>query len=103
MSKMVSVMYIEYDDISTTWTQVGFNGFGDMDNTRLRSMAVYNGKLYVGTINQVTGAEVWEYDGATWLQSNLDGFGNASHAGRPRHGCIRQPPLCEHGRIPHSI
>ncbi|MBW1691920.1 MAG: right-handed parallel beta-helix repeat-containing protein, partial [Deltaproteobacteria bacterium] len=36
------------------------------DNIGVNSMAVYDGKLYVGTYNPTTGAEVWEYNGSTW-------------------------------------
>ena len=40
-------------------------------------MTVFEGSLYVGTINQTDGAQVWRYDdGTTWTQVNEDGFGN---------------------------
>jgi parallel beta-helix repeat protein len=42
-------------------------------------MAMYNGKLYVGTWNTVTGGEVWEYDGFSWNQVNSDGFGDTKN------------------------
>jgi hypothetical protein len=42
-------------------------------------MAVYNSKLYVGTWNPATGAEVWRYNGTAWNQVNTDGFGDANN------------------------
>jgi hypothetical protein len=65
------------------WTQVNADGFGDAGNSRATSMAVYRSHLYVGTENgdgvwpgSDSGAEVWRYDGANWVQVNTDGFGD---------------------------
>lgn len=44
----------------TDWTQVNDNGFGDINNRSTDSMVVFN-KLYAGTRNNPTGAEIWEY------------------------------------------
>ena len=42
---------------------------------------MYNENLYAGTVNNTTGAEVWEYDGTIWTQVNTDGFGDVkSHS-----------------------
>jgi len=63
-----------------TWTQVISNGFGDSNNGRVIVDAgtVYNGALYLATLNQVTGAEVWRTtDGTNWEQVGSDGFGDA--------------------------
>jgi hypothetical protein len=40
------------------------------------SASEYKGNLYVGTLNEIIGTEVWEYDGITWTQVNTDGFGD---------------------------
>jgi hypothetical protein len=55
------------------------DGFGDANNLRTNGMAVYNSRLYVGTENNTTGAEVWEHDGVAWAQVNVDGFGDANN------------------------
>jgi hypothetical protein len=52
-----------------TWTQVNLDGFGDASNGRTYSLASFNGQLYVvfknglyiGTINNATGGEIWLY------------------------------------------
>ena len=65
----------------TTWSQVNSDGFGDAHNGRVivDAEAVYNGALYLATLNQSTGAEVWRTtDGTTWPQVNTDGFGDAN-------------------------
>jgi tripartite motif-containing protein 71 len=48
----------------TNWEQVGFGGFGNANNRTPfwdNSVAVYNGSLYVGTVNWTDGGEVWRY------------------------------------------
>jgi hypothetical protein len=71
-----------------TWEQVVGDtasvpaGFGEWQNERYDSMAVYDGYLYVATYNWNTGAEVWRTaDGTTWNQVNTDGFGDANNQG----------------------
>jgi len=62
-----------------TWSQVNDDGFGDANNGKVIVDAgtVYNGALYLATLNQATGAEVWRTtDGTTWTQVNADGFGD---------------------------
>jgi parallel beta-helix repeat protein len=63
----------------TDWTKVNTPAFGDFNNYAAKSMAVYNGRLYVGTDNSATGGEVWEYDGFSWNQVNTDGFGDLNN------------------------
>ena len=62
-----------------SWSQVNTDGFGDANNGKVIVDAgtVYNGALYLATLNRVTGAEVWRTtDGITWTQVNADGFGD---------------------------
>jgi len=58
------------------WTQINTDGFGDPNNTYIRTMSVFDNNLYAGTRNAATGCEVWKYDSANWTQVNTDGFGN---------------------------
>jgi len=66
-------------DGGTSWTQVNTDGFGDANNSSADSIAILNNLLYMGAENQVTGAELWEYNGSTWTQVNSDGFGDADN------------------------
>lgn len=60
------------------WTKMRSGGFGDKNNIVVKSMCVYNSKLYVGTgKNGLGGCEIWSFDGAIWAQVNADGFGDA--------------------------
>jgi len=62
-----------------SWEQINESGFG-YSNTRASGMTVFNGSLYVGTINQVEKAQVWCYDGDIWTQANNNGFGGSDMA-----------------------
>lgn len=64
----------QYD--GSTWTQVGGS---DVNNSwtggtyeRIRSMAVYNGGLYIGTGDTASDGEVWRWNGSTWTQVGGD-------------------------------
>lgn len=64
-----------------SWGEVGSVIGGDAHNTRtiVDGATVYNGALYVATMNTATGAEVWRTaDGMMWAQVNVDGFGDAA-------------------------
>jgi parallel beta-helix repeat protein len=65
-----------YDD--PVWTKVADVGFGDGNNKWADSMAVYDDgfgkKLYVGTVNETSGAEVWNYNGTSWAQETSIGW-----------------------------
>jgi len=41
------------------WVKVASKGFGDPSNDYAWSMATFQGKLYVGTLNILKGAEIW--------------------------------------------
>lgn len=64
-----------YDE--TNWTQVADVGLGT-DSTWAQSMAVLDGKLYMGS-GWGAGARIWTYDGSTWTQINTDGFGDSDN------------------------
>lgn len=75
----MTILIVGFAAGQITWTQVNTGGFGDVENWYGDSMAVYNGNLYVGTVNWTTGAEIWEYDGTIWTQVNTDGFGDVNN------------------------
>ena len=53
-------------------------GFGDADNVGATASAVHGGHLFMGTMNTVTGAEVWRTaDGYGWTRVNTDSFGSS--------------------------
>jgi hypothetical protein len=69
------------------WTLVNTSRFGDSNNADLPVIGVFDSKLYVGTWNWITGAEIWktsEVGGppyTDWTQANSDGFGSADSLG----------------------
>ncbi|MCD6327449.1 hypothetical protein J7M28_07840, partial [bacterium] len=70
-----------------SWTKVAEHGFGsghdegsefEFDNSNAYSMAVYDGYLYVGTLNTYSGCEVWRSNSpglGSWERVNYGGFG----------------------------
>jgi hypothetical protein len=61
-----------------SWEEVGQVVGANADNTRtiVDGATVYNGALYLATMNKVTGAEIWRTtDSVTWTQQNTGGFG----------------------------
>ena len=52
-------------------------GFGDSENLSNRTMVAFDGELYVGTYNSLTGGEIWRLRGGAWTQENLNDFGDA--------------------------
>lgn len=54
----------------STWSQIGGNDLNSSWTSgtyeRVRSMAVYNGKLYAGVGTTAGEGEVWRYDGSSW-------------------------------------
>ncbi len=63
-----------------SWSRAVANGFGDSKNEAIISFEIHGGQLYAGTINNVTGGQVWRSaDGVTWSQVNAAGFGFTSN------------------------
>ncbi len=64
----------------TTWTQIGGDGIGsswlDGQYEQVKTMVVYNGKLYAGLGNTAGDGEIWELDNSTW--SKIGGGGTNS-------------------------
>ncbi|HEY3520541.1 MAG TPA: hypothetical protein VGK80_05805, partial [Rhodanobacteraceae bacterium] len=66
-------------DCTPSFRQVNVDGFGNRYNLYAWSMQVFNGRLFVGTMNQQTGGEIWAYDGTQWqqvLKQNMRRTGN---------------------------
>ena len=62
------------------WTQATIAGFGNPDNVGAGGMAIYNGFLYVGTLNYSTGAQIWRTSsGENWEQVTGNGLGDANN------------------------
>jgi hypothetical protein len=61
-----------------SWEEVGQAVGANPNNTRtiVDGATVYNGALYLATMNAIDGAEVWRTtNGVTWTQQNASGFG----------------------------
>jgi len=61
------------------FSRVNKDGFGNIHNTgglEFKTMAVFQGKLYVGVSNQTDGCQVLRFDGTAWQQVNESGFGS---------------------------
>jgi Purple acid Phosphatase, N-terminal domain len=56
----------------SAWTKIGGDGVNDswLDGQyeQVKTMAVYNGKLYAGTGNSAGDGEVWVYSGGAWTK-----------------------------------
>jgi hypothetical protein len=66
-------------DCEPSFREVASGGFGNRYNLYAWSMQAFNGRLFVGTMNQKTGGEIWAYDGNQWqkvLQQNKRRTGN---------------------------
>lgn len=66
-------------DCTPSFRKVATGGFGNRHNLYAWSMQVFNGRLFVGTMNQTTGGEIWAYDGTQWervLKQGLRKTGN---------------------------
>ncbi len=60
------------------WSQKNSDGFGNPNNALIASSAVFDGKLYLGVSNQVTGGKVYRSaDLATWTEVYSDTNGRA--------------------------
>ncbi len=55
----------------TTWAPMDVTGFSDPDNVDITVLAVYDGMIYAGVSNQVSGVQVWRSytgDNNSWTQ-----------------------------------
>ena len=70
VSACLSVVLLLPADPATAWDWIGAvdQGFNDVRNNEAMEMAVYGGRLYLGTQNAIAGCEVWSTDGTGWRQ-----------------------------------
>jgi hypothetical protein len=58
------------------WDTVGYGGFGNSNNSQIKSLEIFNGELYAGTANTTDGAELYKTaDGISWGSVNVSGLG----------------------------
>lgn len=70
----------------TTWAPMDVTGFSDPDNVAVTAFAVYDGRIYAGVTNQVTGTQIWSSftgDNNSWVQMTpgMPGMSPASVTG----------------------
>jgi len=91
------------------WTKVGGDGLGSpINNTRINSMAIYDGDLYAGTANFDRGCQVWKStDGINWTRVGTQGFGDSNNtvaswmiSYNGQRGSTSQLLLIRSGRMP---
>jgi hypothetical protein len=70
-----------------TWAPVFTDGLGYAANSAIPALAEFQGELYMGVSNDVTGGQVWRSaNGSHWTPVFLDGLGHKNNT-RP-HGLI---------------
>jgi len=71
-----------YQYNGTNWTLINTLGFGDPNNFGIdpTGMTTGNGTLYTAVHNDVTGVQIYKYDGGTnWTKINQNGFGDPTN------------------------
>jgi hypothetical protein len=64
------------------WSRVASAGLGDVANTRFLKGVSFNGFMYMGSQNNVNGAEIWRCaacDGTDWSRVVAGGAGDVNH------------------------
>ncbi len=65
-----------------SWLKANIDGFGNVNNKEISSLAYFDGHLYAATRNDTTGLEVWRTDAPAndWTEVNAAaGFGGADY------------------------
>ena len=64
------------------WVQSNINGFGDLRNSLITTLASFDEQLYAGTYNwSGNGTQLWRLDNVGWTAVITDGFGNSDNVG----------------------
>jgi flagellin len=61
-----------------SWRQESSDGFNSPGSVSINAFASANNRLYAA-VDNASGAEIWEYDGTTWMLNNEPGFGDPSN------------------------
>ena len=67
-----------------SWAPVVNSGFGDQDNVDITALAEYDGYIYAGVTNLVSGSQIWRSftgDSNTWTQMVVPGTTETSISG----------------------
>jgi hypothetical protein len=63
------------------WTPIFTNGLGYASNTHVSAIAEFQGQLYIGLRNEVTGGQLWRSgSGLDWTPVFVDGLGAQSNS-----------------------
>ena len=64
------------------WVQSNINGFGDLRNSLITTLASFDEQLYAGTYNwSGNGTQLWRLDNVGWTAVITNGFGNSNNIG----------------------
>jgi hypothetical protein len=66
------------------WAPMIIHGFNDQDNVDVTALSAYNGVIYAGVTNLVSGAQIWSSftgDSNTWTQASTPSVAEASITG----------------------
>src|SRR3546814_9605408 len=78
-----AVIYASDDVAGAPWAPANVEGFGNKDNTTVFEMAEFDGHLYAGTANPITGGELWKTRGGDlpyhWTKVLDRGAGRGLH------------------------
>ena len=80
---------MRYD--GSSWAEVSSPGFGDLSNTWLKFMCVYDGKLYAAAGASDLVVQMYSYEGGDWTKVDTSEFGSAATTG------ITSMTACETG------
>lgn len=87
-----AVIYASDDLVGAPWAPTNADGFGDRNNVTVFEMGEYDGHLYAGTANPITGGELWKTRGGELPYRWTRVFGGG--AGRGLHNEVAGT-LCE--------
>lgn len=78
-----ALIYASPDLASGDWQAVNAEGFGNPDNATIFEMGEFAGQLYAGTVNAVSGGELWKASPGTppytWSRVFGEGAGRGPH------------------------
>lgn len=79
---LLSLHVFTQDASASVFNQINEDGFGNLHTTgglERQTMAVFQGKLYVGAANRNDGAVLMAFDEKNWVQAAKNGFGSPAN------------------------